>query len=589
MGTKYEIRHPSAEVAIAKDRVSSVAREMGTYPVLVQALLNRGLTIEEIRELIMRDDAGAAIIRTPLKGAEEAARRIVMAVAAGKRVGIFADYDCDGITSGFIMEQGLRAIRKAMKSGCSIFLHYPQRKDGYGLSMEYCSKAVGTLDMVITVDNGIAVREQAEFLTKNGIELIVTDHHEPNPKTLPSCVIVDPCYSGRSRSYLAGAAVTYNVVRTAALLVHARLTPEVFLPAVMLGTISDCMPFTFENACYIKHGLRYVNEGGGNAGFYQSIFYDSYKQRVNLPPVVTAKDISFTIAPKVNSASRMGDTRIAAAGLFLGGRGQEKVMEIAKALTALNDKRKNITADISEKVVPSITVPDYQRIVAFDGTSYGKGIAGLVASRIADRFPDYPAFVYVEREEGGVVILSGSVRCSNESVDCMALFRQEKAKGHIEMCAGHAQACVVTVRKDKLNSFIESFSKLYDMQEFSAVVKGVDAVTSLKAMSNDFLEKVNAIPFTAQDKLLFCIPDVTISRVKFMGGGRHVELHLKDSTAVRTVTWWNHGQFYRDMGSPEKVHIICGIQQDFRMDKTFATLDIVDIVPVKEEGKQNAA
>ena len=103
------------------------------------------------------------------------------------------------------------------------------------------------------------------------------------------------------------------------------------------------------------------------------------------------------------------------------------------------------------------------------------------------------------------------------------------------------------------------------------------------------LEKVNAIPFTAQDKPLFCIPDVTISRVKFMGGGRHVELHLKDSTAVRTVTWWNHGQFYRDMGSPEKVHIICGIQQDFRMDKTFATLDIVDIVPVKEEGKQNAA
>lgn len=579
MGKRYTLRRPPAEVAISQDRIGKIAKEIGTYPVLVYALLNRGFTEQQIRSILQDEFAGDNIIKTPLKGAVKASDEIIEALKESKRIGIFADYDCDGITSGFVMQEGLVSLKRALKSDASISLHYPQRKDGYGLSNAYCEDAAGKIDFVITVDNGIATKAQEAILKKHGIGLLVTDHHEPNAKTLPNCTVVDPCFSDMGRSYLAGVAVAYNVVLTAARKIGITLNRGIFLPAVMLGTISDCMPMSYENACYIKAGLSFLNDNDQYSQFFHEMFYDSYNKKVKEPPVITAKDISFTIAPKVNSASRMGDTRIGAMGLFLDFKEQKKLLQIAKKLTQMNDDRKAETAKIASDVVDNIQLGEADRIVIYDGSDYSKGLLGIIASKITNRFSDYPAFVYERNEDG---VCSGSVRCDNEGIDCMEMFRQLKTEGIVKFCAGHSRACALAVEESKLQKFLNAFSMLYDSLDIPEVVKTVDATTSLKALSNDFLEKVNQIPFTTQEKPLFLVPNVFINRTKLMGKNKqHIELSLADSTAVKRIQWWNMAQHYEDLGSPKEVHLVCSIQQDFRYEKSYATLDIVDMIPVK--------
>lgn len=585
MGTKYQLRRPPENVGFSKEKLNEIAAETGTRPVLVYALFNRGFNEKEIRKILTSDEAGDELMRKPLTEAEDAADRIIKAVKNNERIGIFADYDCDGVTSGFVMQMGIIAIKRALKKSGGIYLHYPQRKDGYGLSNAYCESMKDKLDLVITVDNGIATREQEAILDKYGIDLVVTDHHEPNPATIPmlnKTIIVDPCYSDVSRSYLAGVAVAYNVVRTAARKVGITLNRGIFLPAVMLGTISDCMPMSYENACYIKMGLWFLNNDENYVDFYREAFYDSYNKKVKLPPVITAKDISFTIAPKVNSASRMGDTRVAASGLFLGIQKDKKTADVAKALTKLNDDRKEETKEIADAVVSKITLAPEDRIACYDGEAYNKGLHGIIASKITDRYPDYPAFVY-KKADG---VCSGSVRCENDGIDCMDMFKQLKDEHVVEYCAGHSHACVLFVKEEKLADFISRFSELYDSLDIPDVVKTVDAKESLASLSNDFLEKVNEIPFTTQEKPVFLVPNVFINRTRKMGKGKHIELTLADSTAVKKVNWWNMAQHYEDIGSPKQVHLVCSVQQDFRATKPCATVDIIDMIPIKKKQEE---
>lgn len=581
MRTKYELRKPSEEVALSSEEMVKIALETGSHPVLVYALLNRGFNASEIRTILKSED-DCALMRTPLNGAEEAADRIISAIKSDERIGIFADYDCDGITSGFVMRWGLTAIKRALHSNTAIYLHYPQRKDGYGLSNKYCKAAKGKLDLVITVDNGIATREQEEILHGYGIDLVVTDHHEPKNATLPalkSTPIVDPCYNDIDRSYLAGVAVAYNVVFTAARKAGISLNRGIFLPAVMLGTISDCMPMSFENACYIKAGLSFLNSKDKYTKFYLDAFYDSYKKKVNLPPVITPKDISFTVAPKVNSASRMGDTNLAGLAMFLGVQDDKHTEEAVKELSDLNDKRKDETKKIVKDVVEKLVVPEGRRIVAYDGDAFGNGLHGIIASKITDSYPDYPAFVY--RVKDG--ICAGSVRCDNEAIDCMEMFEQLKAEGLVKMCAGHSRACVLEVEEANRERFLDAFSKLYDSMDIPEVVKTYDATVKLKLLSNDFLSLVNNIPFTTQEKPVFLVKNVFINEAKKMKNGTGVTLSIADDTATAKINWWGMAKHYEDLGSPKVVNLVCSIQQDFRMAHPCASLDIIDMIPAQEE------
>lgn len=567
---KYIKRTPNEPVSL--DRIGQIAKDCNTYPVLVSALLNRDFSEEEVKEIICSDEPAKELIETPLRGTDKAAEHILKHLNKGDSIGIFADYDCDGITSGYVMYSALKDIARTIKSSSTIYIHYPQRKSGYGLNLDYCKKAVSNgLGLIITVDNGISVKKEQQFLKENGVELIVTDHHEPIKSNMPDCIIVDPCYSDIERSYLAGVAVAYNLVSIIANRCWYTLDKNKYLPPVAIGTISDCMPMSFENASYIKQGLQIINSGNSCK------FLQSYVNGI-LSPV----DVSFTIAPRINAASRIGDVRTGAVGFFTDD--DKKLKIITKKLEDMNNERKATTSK-ARKVVAKIKEPKH-RIVSFNGIGYGKGLHGIIAGEIAKRFEDYPSFVYSiypDSNDENKKLNGGSVRCANESVDCMELFLLLKKEGLVKRAAGHANACVLEVEEGKFDKFQEAFDKLYDAQDFPVSITGIDAQLSLKAaFSADFFEKSLKIPFTTQEEPIYGISNVCINRYKYsMSNKDNIMFTFADSTAVKNVWGWGWSKKYKELGYPKEVHLVCSIVQDFRFNDVSPTLKILDMIPVR--------
>lgn len=578
---KYVKRMPPDQRVLDPDRVGMIAKNCNTYPVLVQALLNRGFKEDEVQRLI-EDGSAKEFFHRPLKGAYEAAVSILKHLEANHTIAIFADYDCDGITSGYVMYSGLKAIAKHIKSKSSIVLHYPQRKDGYGLSLDYCKEAADNhTSCVITVDNGIATKKEQQYLSSRNVELIVTDHHEPSREKLPECIIVDPCFSDLTRTYLAGVAVAANVIVTLADKVGHSIDYARFTPPVAIGTISDCMPMTYENACYIKEGLSYMNEGNACR------FLEDLSKDIGTTPV----DVSFDIAPLINSASRMGDTRIGASGFFTDE--EDKVNSIITKLNELNNARKKATNDAKE-AVKSIQIEPWERIVMYDGKGYQKGIHGIIAGEISKQYNEYPAFVYCAfpEEDTNRIICAGSVRCQNEALDCIDLFDQLKSMGYVKMVAGHSSACVLQIYQDKMDSFRKAFASLYDDMELPPVVKTLDASLSLKAAyDTNLLRQLRDIPFTTQELPVFGISNVMINRVyASKNNPNNIQLFMADSTAAKSAWAWGWGEKYKKLGSPNEVHLVCSIQQDFRSKTTLQpTLHIIDMIPVHRKKDAYAA
>ena len=445
MEIRYTMRKPPESANITMDRIQEIAKNCGTYPVLIYCLITRGFTEQDILDLF--ND------KSPLKhlrNADRAAYIIAGHLKENHKIEIFADYDVDGITSGYLMYYGLAIAKEIIGSSSEISVYYPQRSEGYGINIDFCKKAIeNKTGFVITVDNGISKKEEIKYLKDSGIDVLVTDHHEPNKNNIPDCLIVNPCYNDTSRSYLAGVGVVYHVVLELLRSFEEKLNwYDIPMSIVMLGTISDVMPISPENSYFIKHGLDELNNGRGNYFLNKMKEYDTNIE-------YTPKDISFTVAPRLNAASRMGDTNLGADGFF--SHDDDKIQNIIKKLETTNKDRKSIT-DKAKKAIEKLDPKD-ARIVAFNGKKFKDGTHGIIAGEITKRFEDLVGFVYSEKEPG---ILSGSVRCNNPNLDLPRLFKEQKDLGNLLSYAGHASACVISVEKKKLKEFVKSFSKSFD-------------------------------------------------------------------------------------------------------------------------------
>lgn len=569
MGKCYKARTLDSEKPVTYDGVRAIAEKCNTYPVLIHTLLTRGFSSEEIEKLYNSTDSEMIeYAKRPLKNTDLAADQIIKHLNDGNDIFIFADYDCDGITSGYVMFQSLKDAKNKLKSKSKIFLHYPQRSEGYGLNSDYCKKVLSTKKngkLVITVDNGITRKNEVKQLKDQNVDVIITDHHEPIAELLPDCTIVNPCYNDIGRKYLAGVAVAWNVA--SAFLGKLDIDSRKYMPTVALGTIADVMPATFENACILYIGLKMLNSNECPKILSLMHYQDSNKLDYN------AVDVAFNIAPKINAASRMGDVRLGAAGFLA----DDKADIYFKQLNTLNEERKKLTKK-AQKAISKIKLQNDQRIVCFDGSDYGHGILGIIAGEIAKRYPNYPAFVYTVDSNN---VCSGSIRNNNTQLELMSLFQMEKDNGNIISYAGHENACVISVEKDKLESFIKSFSESFDELDFSDVIEYYDGECSLAAINNNFLTEMNKFPFMPHDVPVFRINSVDILNTKISTGNKNnIKFHLADDTSSKWIWGWGLANKYKELGSPKKVHIICSPCQDFiYKSRVNATIRIIDMIP----------
>jgi single-stranded-DNA-specific exonuclease len=380
-----------------EELVSQIAREARVSPLVARLLVMRG---------VMTSGAAAEFLEPKLehlhspylmKGMRDAVARIQQAISGSERILIYGDYDVDGTTAIVILK---RAIEIA---GGSAEFHVPHRiRDGYGMKDDVIERAAAEgVRLVISVDTGIRAFAAAEAARRVGLDLIVTDHHLPEDGQLPHALAVlnpnqpDCGYPCKS---LCGAGIAFKIAQ--ALLeakdeadARRRLLPS-FLKMAAIATVADAVPLVGENRVIAKlglAGLRDPRNPGLRALMTVAQLADRQRQ-------LTASDVAFRIAPRMNAAGRM-DVAQTVIELFEV-RDEDKARELASRLNQLNSDRQQSEQQIVQALEQRLTEPQFAeaRCIVLDGEGWHRGVIGIAATRVVER-TCRPALV-ISRENG---------------------------------------------------------------------------------------------------------------------------------------------------------------------------------------------
>ena len=426
----------------------------GLHPVLARICAARG-----IRGRGELEDALTGLLPpSRLLNAERAAVLLADAIAAGKRMLIVADYDCDGATACAL---GLRALSAF---GADVGFLVPNRFEfGYGLSPEIVQLASRSKpDLLVTVDNGIASVEGVDAARRIGIEVVVTDHHLPGPELPRAAIIVNPNQPGcefPSKS-LPGVGVMFYVMLSlrAELRKRGRFAggkePVLadLLDLVALGTVADVVPLDFNNRLLVSQGLKRIRAGRAQEGV-RALFAVAGRD----PSRATTFDLGFLLAPRLNAAGRLSDMSLGIECLVTKDRG--RALEIARQLDELNRERRAIESGMqvqAEALVSSLAVGDSSSISLYD-PSWHQGVVGILAGRLKDRH-HRPTFAFAPAGQGEI---RGSGRSIGglhlrDALDLVA----KRAPGLLLRFGGHAAAAGVTLRADDFSRFAAIFEEI---------------------------------------------------------------------------------------------------------------------------------
>jgi single-stranded-DNA-specific exonuclease len=348
-------------------------------PLLAQLLVNRGITAADEAASFLDPPRPLPPEPDAMAGLPAAIRRIERALDAGEKIVVYGDYDVDGLSGSTVLQRALLAL------GGQVEVFIPHRdRDGYGLNSavlhELAERQAG---LVVTVDCGVTATAEIDAANAIGLDVVVTDHHDV-PPVLPSAVaVVNPHRTDCPYPFkqLAGAGVALRVAQAicARRLDPGRmaaLTPSL-LQLATLGTVSDVMPLTGENRAIVRHGLRAMNDRP-LAGVAALI------RRAGLVrPWVTAEDISFRLAPRLNAAGRISEATITQRLLATGDMAEAEVL--AEELETLNGQRRDLAAAALDAARADVMAGGSDLPPALVVSSeHAAGVLGLVAVRLVE-------------------------------------------------------------------------------------------------------------------------------------------------------------------------------------------------------------
>lgn len=436
------------------------------YQLLDSVLAARGLSSD--------DPASNARLPSPLRipGMEQAARRIARAAAGKERVLIFGDYDCDGICSTLIMSRFLE------RCGAFVQFHLPSRRDeGYGISAAHVERAAKEgFALIVTVDNGVTAFEAAETAKNLGIDLVVTDHHEPQDK-LPDAPVVNPklTASGCYREY-SGAGVAYLTCCAVAELLPCP-APHDFLDLVSLATVVDVCPLTGDNFILARRGLLQMRSSLRPG--LQALF-NGDRCRIN------GKTMGWILGPHINAAGRFGDPVLAYR--LLSAETQEQAEPLAQELKKINTERKNAVEVIKREC---LAMYDGSIFPLLASPEWPEGVVGIAAGRLVDAM-SRPAAVGAVR--GGEVRFSARSLGDFDLVEALA--ECQSHTGALHRFGGHKLAAGFSLSSENmpqvrgfLNKFAQERLQPQDQVNWLQVDVGLAAVPPpAEVASLDLLE-----------------------------------------------------------------------------------------------------
>ena len=553
-----------------KNLIASLRRDCGANlsPITAIAAVSRGLhDAESLRQFC---GAGLDALTSPhdLPDVDSAVDRIRLAIQQSEKLRVFGDYDCDGITATALLVSVLSDL------GADVDYRIPVRlTDGYGLDIAAVEQAAADgVNLLITADCGVTACEETDLAFQKGIDVIITDHHEPGAHLPGASAVVNPKRKDSNYPFvdLAGVGVCYQLCRA---LTGQPLRP--FLDLVALGTVADVVPLLGENRILVREGIKALRKGGrpGLVALAQQAGTDI--------ATINAEDLAFRVAPRVNAPGRLDDAAPLVALMLT--RDGKRAAKMARRCEEANSQRKRITERVlaEAQVRVESTRDDRGAAIVLWDDHWHPGVLGLVASRLCEQYRR--PTILLTRDAAGAGILKGSGR----SIAGFSLFSAlRRCSEHLEQFGGHDYAAGMSVTRESVAAFARAINEVASeglAPENVIRTVDIDAEVPLKVLDRESVEQLEELgPFGAGNpRPRFLARDVQVQDWRQLGED-HVSLMLK-RRGLRVIGF-RKAHEWRAARSPRSIDIVFSPVINRWKRKTNVQLVLEDFRPSGDEG-----
>ncbi|MBE3573883.1 MAG: single-stranded-DNA-specific exonuclease RecJ [Firmicutes bacterium] len=508
---RIQPRPPQAQV---------LAQEMGVSPVLAALLWQRGIRSAADGRAFLSPDWSQITRPWDIPGMEQAVEQVAGAISRREPIWVYGDYDVDGVTSVSLLLPVLQAL------GARAEFYIPNRMDeGYGVHAAAVEEAARRgVRLLITVDCGISARAEVALARERGLDVVVTDHHQL-PSQLPEAVVASPQFlpAAHPARNLSGVGVALKLVQGLTERLAPQRAGELWrqrLALVALGTVADVVPLLGENRTLVALGLEQFHHGLAGPGL------DALARVAGREPQqLTARDLAFALAPRLNAAGRLAD---AAAGVrLLLTRDAAEAAELAEELDQTNGRRQDLEQEVlaqAEQAIAEQCPPAENRVLVVAGEGWHAGVIGIVASRLVERHARPVVVITLEGERG-----HGSGRSvpgwdfGRALADCSPL---------LERFGGHAMAGGLTLPRENIPQFRARINELAAASlPWEELVPHLDADLALDwpELTLDLAREIAGLePFgSGNPEPVFVLPPAVCLGARPVGReGRHLQLQV---------------------------------------------------------------
>ena len=524
---------------VDKEKVEKLKSKYGISELLATILVNKNITTQkEIEEFLnpTRNDFFDPFL---INDMDIAVERIRKAIETQEKVIIYGDYDVDGITSITVLKSFLKDV------GLDVDYYIPNRlEEGYGLNKNAIDEiAKNKYTLMITVDCGISAIEEVNYANSLGIEVIVTDHHEPGEELPKALAVIDNKRKDSKYPFreLAGVGVAFKVSQALAQSMNVKEEEYLkYLDIVCVGTISDIVPLISENRVITKLGIKLLKQTR------KAIINSSGYSQIN------STTISFGVAPRINACGRMGKAEQALKLLL--SKDIYEVNKLTQELNNYNRERQEIEKEIFESVLNKIEQNnlDKNRTIVVGGEGWHHGVIGIVSSKITEKY--FKPSILLSFEE------DGTGKGSGRSIPGFDLHEAlMKCENCLEKFGGHSMAVGLTLKKDKFEQFYEEFEKVAKENKTENIVPiiNVDAKIELNEIDKTVVEDLKQLePFGEANKMpVFALKNIRIDSIRALSEGKHLKLTLRDNNQIINAIGFNIGELANEYKIGDKIDL----------------------------------
>ena len=566
MDLKWVLRNDTPHLEI-----ETLANELTISPAIARVLLNRGIADFDAARAFFR--AGVMDLHDPFlfRDMDIAVTRIDQAIKNNEKIMIYGDYDVDGTTSVSML---VRIFRDIFDQSPEYYI--PNRQtEGYGLSIQGVETARHAgVNLIITVDCGITGHAEIAAASVAGIDVIVTDHHEPAEDLPPALAVIDP--KCRDEKYpfteLAGVGVAFKLMQ--ALFQKRNVDPErlwPFLSLVALGSSADIVPLVDENRILVREGINYLKKEA-SPGLKALIEVAGLTGRT-----IGTGQIVFNMAPRINAVGRMSSASLAVDLLTTDDKRQAR--EIASVLEKENRTRKQIDEQTfieAQSLLDDVENWDERFGLVLSSTDWHSGVIGIVASRVAEKY--YRPAILIAVEDG---IGKGSAR-SIPGFDLYAALQE--CTDLMLGFGGHKYAAGLQIEADKIPQLLQRFNAVArERLSAEALVPKlyIDGEVELKEIPGKFFRVLNQLaPYGPKNmRPVFIAKDLSVVGTPHVFHDKHLKFQVSQDGVVMDAIGFNLGHLkYRLAPGEKNLNLVFVIEENQYRGRTSLQLRVKDLV-----------